>query len=85
MVTGSGSEDHQTERGSFRERLLQLEAAIPGAATGAHHAAPRHLDRVVDRRVERRLGGAVVGAVDAHVGQVPKRLRGGASSTAQHE
>ena len=33
MTTGSGSEDHQTERGSFRERLLQLEAAIPGAAT----------------------------------------------------
>ncbi|MCS6295917.1 MAG: hypothetical protein H8K09_06760 [Nitrospira sp.] len=33
MTTGSGSEDHQAERGSFRERLLQLEAAIPGAAT----------------------------------------------------
>ncbi|ULA69694.1 MAG: hypothetical protein LZF62_450042 [Nitrospira sp.] len=32
MTTGSGSED-QAERGSFRERLLQLEAAIPGAAT----------------------------------------------------
>lgn len=33
MVTESGNEDHQTERGSFLERLLRLEAAIPGAAT----------------------------------------------------
>lgn len=33
MVTGSGSEEHQAEGGAFRERLLQLEAAIPGAAT----------------------------------------------------
>ena len=33
MVTGSGNEEHQTEHGSFRERLLRLEAAIPGAAT----------------------------------------------------
>ena len=35
MVTGSGSEDHQAERGSLRERLLRLEAAIPSAATSA--------------------------------------------------
>ncbi len=33
MVTGSGSEEHQVDCGSFRERLLRLEAAIPGAAT----------------------------------------------------
>ena len=33
MGTGSGSEEQQEQRGSFRERLLQLEAAIPGAAT----------------------------------------------------
>lgn len=33
MVGESGSEGHQAEHGSFRERLLHLEAAIPGAAT----------------------------------------------------
>ena len=55
MVTGSGSEDHQTERGSFRERLLQLEAAIPGAATGAQpvlvniHRSVRRLHEQLQR------------------------------------
>ena len=33
MVTGTGSEEQQAEYGSFRERLLRLEASIPGAAT----------------------------------------------------
>ena len=35
MVTGLGSEEQQEERGSFREQLLRLETAIPGAATSA--------------------------------------------------
>ena len=35
MGTESGSEDQQTERSSFREQLMRLEAAIPGAATSA--------------------------------------------------
>lgn len=35
MVTESGSEELHVEYGSIRERLLQLEAAIPGAATEA--------------------------------------------------
>lgn len=35
MATGSGSDDQQTERGSFQENLLRLEGAIPGAATSA--------------------------------------------------
>ncbi len=35
MGTESGSQDQQAERGSFRERLMRLEAAIPGAATSA--------------------------------------------------
>jgi len=32
MVTGPSSEDQQEDRGSFREHLLRLETAIPGAA-----------------------------------------------------
>lgn len=32
MVTGRGREDQEEEGGSFREQLLRLEAAIPGAA-----------------------------------------------------
>lgn len=33
MMTGSGNEELHVEFGSFRERLIRLEAAIPGAAT----------------------------------------------------
>ena len=33
MVTEAGSDERQEERGSFREQLLRLEIAIPGAAT----------------------------------------------------
>ncbi|MGC3975021.1 MAG: hypothetical protein QM771_11640 [Nitrospira sp.] len=33
MMTGSGSEEQQEERVSFREQLLRLETAIPGAPT----------------------------------------------------
>lgn len=49
MMTGSGSDDQQEERGSFREQLLRLEAAIPGAAIeiqpllGHIHRAVRRL------------------------------------------
>ena len=35
MATGPGHDDLQAERGSFREQLLRLEAAIPGAAPSA--------------------------------------------------
>ena len=34
MLTESGGEKRETESVSFRERLSQLEAVIPGAATG---------------------------------------------------
>ena len=33
MMIGFSSEEQQEEHGSFREQLLRLETAIPGAAT----------------------------------------------------
>lgn len=56
MVTGSRSDDEPTtEGGSFREQLLRLEAAIPGAAAGAQpllvtiHRSVRRLHEQLQR------------------------------------
>ncbi|HNG55163.1 MAG TPA: hypothetical protein PLR85_17385 [Nitrospira sp.] len=55
MVTGSGSDDQQEERGSFREQLRRLETAIPGAATSVQpllmniHRSVRRLHDQIQR------------------------------------